>query len=228
VSVEGREIQRYIQARVVRQDRGYDTPCWVWKRAKTAHGYSSARLKGHTSQYVHRASYIEWVGPIPDGMEIDHLCRVTLCVNPLHLEPVTPRENKRRQQRVKTHCKHGHPLTGENRMRNGKHHCCRKCRRVRGRGRVLRTRGTPSDPSQCRAGHPMTPENTIVWKDGTRCRSCNLAWRAAHDNHRAAERSRRSKQRRAARKIAEGEVSGQKSGRPSGVSHQHREKRRNI
>lgn len=86
---------------------------------------------------AHRVAYEIHVGPIPDGLEIDHLCRVRCCVNPDHLEPVTHRENMRRspswnsvgrRQKAKTHCPKGHPYSGYNLIVT-KSGCrfCRKC-----------------------------------------------------------------------------------------------------
>lgn len=75
----------------VEQDRGYSTPCWIWQRTKTPDGYGLQNGKG-----AHRIYYERHVAPIPAGHHIDHLCRVPSCVNPDHLEPVTPAENVRR------------------------------------------------------------------------------------------------------------------------------------
>lgn len=83
--------------------------------------------------YAHRASYEMFVGPIPEGLHLDHLCRVTLCVRPGHLEPVTLRENTLRgragdYQRAKTHCPSGHEYTEENMFNSPKgHRICKPC-----------------------------------------------------------------------------------------------------
>lgn len=72
--------------------------CWLWAGADNASGYGKLAI-GHSARvYAHRASYELAKGPIPDGMHLDHLCRVTCCINPDHLEPVTNRENARRGQ----------------------------------------------------------------------------------------------------------------------------------
>lgn len=123
--------------------------CWLWTSNISKAGY--ARLSvNNRRQYVHRLSYEEFVGPIPDGLQIDHLCRVRCCVNPDHLEPVTHLENIRRgvwidacRERSKriydemTHCINGHPLNEENtryqpdkRRKGGIKRYCIACRRL--------------------------------------------------------------------------------------------------
>lgn len=111
--------------------------CWEWVGHTNGGGYGRLAIEGRTTVYAHRWSYEYHVGPIPDGLEIDHLCRNTLCVNPDHLEPVTPDENKRRWSESVTHCKSGHEYTPENTYirpgRGGKD--CMECRRERDRKR---------------------------------------------------------------------------------------------
>lgn len=93
--------------------------CWLWTGSvagRTAWG-AYGRFEG---KQAHRWSYERFVGPIPEALTLDHLCRVTLCVNPAHLEPVTQRENILRGtapaavNHRKTHCKRGHLLNGDN------------------------------------------------------------------------------------------------------------------
>jgi hypothetical protein len=116
-------------------DKTGATGCWEWTAAKYKDGYGNFRFDEHNHR-AHRLSYEYLVGPIPAGLVIDHLCRNIVCVNPDHLEPVTPRENILRGQTLpaanarKTHCAHGHPLSGPNlylEPKNGKRHC-RICR----------------------------------------------------------------------------------------------------
>ena len=81
------------------EDRGYETPCWVWL-GSTANGYPRVTRDGRTVG-AHRLVYEETHGPIPDGLQLDHLCRVKLCVNPDHVEPVTCAENIHRGRATK-------------------------------------------------------------------------------------------------------------------------------
>lgn len=95
------------------------TGCWLWTASCQYTGYGRYRYNGKDCR-AHRASYEIFVGTIPDGLDLDHLCRVRKCVNPEHLEPVTRRENLNRGIGIsainhhKTHCKNGHEFTPEN------------------------------------------------------------------------------------------------------------------
>ena len=103
-------------------------PCWLWegtqgRRGKAFYGIFGVGSKADGSMrsvYAHRFSYELGYGPVPDGLEPDHLCRVTLCVNWSHLEAVTHQVNMLRGYGVsgnnarKTHCLHGHRYTPEN------------------------------------------------------------------------------------------------------------------
>lgn len=114
--------------------------CWLWTGSLKADGYAefSFRLSGRTKTvYVHRYSYYVLVGPIPAGLQLDHLCQVKHCINPVHLEPVTAKENYRRSGAVyfqlsKTHCPQGHPYDGTNtRITSSNKRICRTCHRER-------------------------------------------------------------------------------------------------
>ena len=95
-----------------------ESGCWVWTKGQV-NGYGRIRVNGR-STYVHRLVYELFVGPIPEGLILDHLCRVRPCCNPYHLQPVTNKENILRgesppaQQARKTHCCNGHELSGKN------------------------------------------------------------------------------------------------------------------
>ncbi len=107
--------------------------CWEW---------TASRIKGYGQfartrpKLAHRRAYEHLVGPVPEGLELDHLCRNRACVNTNHLEPVTGSENALRglrpiQLRSKTHCPHGHPYSGSNLyIRTDGARECRICRRA--------------------------------------------------------------------------------------------------
>ncbi len=109
--------------------------CWEWTASRNTKGYGQFGLRGRRLM-AHRLSY-EWlIGPIGEGLQIDHLCRVRNCVNPAHLEPVTCKENLRRgegpaaRNTRKATCPHGHPYAGDNLYvsTDGKRRC-RECHR---------------------------------------------------------------------------------------------------
>lgn len=108
-----------------------NTGCWLWTAAVDRGGYGLFKA---TPKMVRapKYSYEMHVGSVPEGLQIDHLCRARSCVNPDHLEPVTPKENTRRSPihcGSRTHCPQGHPLSGDNLYKDpsGKRRC-RKCR----------------------------------------------------------------------------------------------------
>lgn len=127
--------------------------CWLWMRAMNQYGYGRF-WDGERLVASHRYAYELMVGPIPDGLHIDHLCRTRACVNPKHLEPVTNQENCIRGERwtpdkIKDHCRYGHPYSGWNLYINpsGKRQC-RECvkagtARYRERRRAARREGAP-------------------------------------------------------------------------------------
>jgi hypothetical protein len=108
--------------------------CWLCTSSNNQRGYGRLYINGHLVT-AHRYSYEISVGPIPDGLELDHLCRQPCCVNPAHLEPVTPFENGHRAAIAREvernfHCKNGHKRTLENTFfkPNGAK-VCNECRR---------------------------------------------------------------------------------------------------
>jgi hypothetical protein len=120
-----------------------DSGCWIWTGSKNSLGYGEISYRG-SKWRAHRAAYTALVGPIPDGLVLDHLCRTPSCVNPAHLEPVTQAENIRRAVRqpakLRTHCPQGHPYDEVNtyvyvNKKGITQRHCRTCQRARNRKR---------------------------------------------------------------------------------------------
>ncbi|MFF3643369.1 HNH endonuclease signature motif containing protein [Streptomyces sp. NPDC002564] len=111
------------------------TGCWEWTASSTTSGYASFTVPG-LARTAHRAAYLLMVGPIPEGLHLDHLCRNRLCVNPDHLEPVTQAENNRRAGAARTRCAKGHVYDVANTyIRSNGARDCRACNRERQQAR---------------------------------------------------------------------------------------------
>jgi hypothetical protein len=138
--------ERYFRDRIMPVP---ESGCWIWVGADGSRGYGQAKLK-EKSYRAHRAMYEKFIGPIPDGMTLDHLCCVKSCVNPAHLEPCTDRVNilrsngvtamKARQQT----CRLGHPLVV---LKPNGDRGCRECRRVRHRAKYADLKALGDAPS---------------------------------------------------------------------------------
>jgi hypothetical protein len=85
-----------LQRRIVDNVQVTAEGCWIWQLSRNAAGYPRIMIQNDLRSFAHRVSYEEFVGPIPSGLVLDHLCRNPPCVNPTHLEPVTHPENVRR------------------------------------------------------------------------------------------------------------------------------------
>jgi hypothetical protein len=119
-----------------------ETGCLVWTGAKTEDGYGQVYVPGVGTRSVHRVVYEKFNGPIPEGLQVDHLCRNPACSAIAHLEVVSPRLNTLRgatvtaQNASRTHCPYGHELAGANlvaaSLKRGQRQC-RTCIGVKSR-----------------------------------------------------------------------------------------------
>ncbi len=158
--------------------------CWLWDGGRDKYGYGSFWLNGSIRK-AYRVSY-EWSkGPIPKGLELDHICRNPSCINPNHLEAVTHQENCSRgevgkktgeKNRQKTHCPQGHPYNDENTyIRHYDKRDCRTCSRERMRKRKGWNGGLRNiDKTHCLLGHPFSGDNLHIRPSGARtCMACH-------------------------------------------------------
>ena len=127
-------------------DRSGD--CWIWGAYVNNTGYGIVKVDGRCEK-AHRIAYQISVGPIPDGLTIDHLCRNKTCVNPAHMEPVTIRVNVLRggcppaQNARRTHCPSGHPYSGGNLYVSPRGwRYCRACQRAYNKARKAKIRAS--------------------------------------------------------------------------------------
>ena len=112
---------------------GNDDECWLWKQSTGSHGYGQT-WDGNTVILSHRVAWVLSNGQdIPEGMTIDHICRVRKCCNPSHLRMLSNIDNaKDNGQSLKTHCPRNHPYDDINTYIDSKgHRRCRECAKLR-------------------------------------------------------------------------------------------------
>jgi hypothetical protein len=197
------------------------TPCWPYWGKLRPDGYARTglfRAGRRINMPAHRHAYEMLSGEIvAAGFHCDHLCRNPACVNPFHIEVVTPRENQRRGVGTaisKTHCKNGHPFAGDNvRWEQAKlpgrspKRRCRTCAREmkRRKNGFPKKRQPRPRRSACTNGHPLTGDNAYSYLAGGRtyygCRACrkakSAAWFAAKQAEKNAGRDEEDRQRQA-------------------------------
>lgn len=116
-----------------------ETGCWEWTARLFQGGYAQFKDSSDKNRGGHVVSYEIHIGPVPEGLVLDHLCRNRKCINPAHLEPVSQQINTLRgegpaaKNAVKTHCLKGHPLDGSNLFISQGKRQCRECHLERGR-----------------------------------------------------------------------------------------------
>ena len=145
----GTPIERFMLK--VRQGENW---CFFWTASTNGTGYGLFTVNGRMVM-AHRWAYEYFKGPIPDGLQLDHLCRNRNCVNPAHLEPVTQRENLLRGESLttfnlaKTHCPQGHAYAGANLYVTPKgSRQCRTCRADHQRLHLARQKTNKTKQSQ--------------------------------------------------------------------------------
>jgi len=127
--VTGDVLKRFVTKFTVNPETG----CWDWTAASRSDGYGAINTPGRT-ELAHRVSFTVFVGPIPEDLQIDHLCNNRGCVNPDHLEPVSQVENLGRGARRRTRCRQGHLFTLENTgYKATGYRFCRQCSRRQSR-----------------------------------------------------------------------------------------------
>lgn len=148
------------------------TGCWNFTGAKTDLGYGviGSGGKGAPMLGAHRAAWQLWVGPIPEGHHIHHVCKNPSCCNPAHLQCVSPFEHKQVEDTShanKATCLRGHPFSGDNLILVPKgdrlHRLCRECRNARARAKYRRDHPKPPArrplKTHCKYGHPFSGDN---------------------------------------------------------------------
>lgn len=159
---------------IYRPDLG---PCWTWIGSKSKHPSPYAMVwDGDRNTYAHRVSYEKTNGPIPNGLHIDHLCRNTLCINPLHLEAVTCAVNILRgigpsaKRAVATHCEHGHEFTAENtRVNKSGYRGCKACEVISSRKMLARPEVKAARAAKAR--EKTAAARMLRWPGGVRPKS---------------------------------------------------------
>jgi len=173
--------------------------CWLWVGGSQRMGYGAFYLNGRM-QPAHRVSYEMNNGPIPDGYHVHHMCGVTCCVNPIHLELLTMKQhvaithNVLRERAAKeVFCPKGHHY--DKTSPSGLTRVCTECQRELGRARYASRAGRPvglpaTQRIECPHGHPYAGRNVMTFKrkNGNNYRLCRICFNARQRKIRATKR----------------------------------------
>lgn len=155
-----------------------ETGCWEWNACRNNTGYGQF-YNGDHHVLAHRWSYEYHVKPIPEDKIIDHLCRNPACVNPQHLECVSMKTNTERgylyhvfaaKAAIKTHCKRGHPLSGDNlRIDSRGDRCCVTCQCMKAKEWKVRNRKRVNQVQQARRAATPRISKSVVHRVCPHC-----------------------------------------------------------
>lgn len=171
-----RTLHRSIDEWLAEIDQTDPEACWPWPGSTTEDGYGTAWDRPRMRP-AHRVVYQRLIGPIPDGMTLDHMCHDSnvcregracphrRCVNPAHLQPAAHIDNARRSLAGRATCGRGHAQTPENIYRRDGRTWCRLCLKARAKAKNRTDRAAQglrvhADDDHCINGHRFTPENT--------------------------------------------------------------------
>lgn len=204
-----------VFAKYVDKTSSIVTGCWIWTGSKSRDGYGRVRRGEVASRWVYQILR----GEIREGLELDHLCKNRICVNPDHLEPVTHKENILRgdgfapKHKLKTHCSKGHEFTEENTYLRGKKgdggRWCRECGRiatkkwresVQSKGMKIPARAELKlddtielviPKTHCKRGHELVGDNAIPDSRNDSWRVCRICRDENNRKYRQAQRGKK-------------------------------------